>query len=319
MLAMLGQMSGKTALDLGCGEVDAARSCTRGAHVTAVDGSLRLIEVARQRARAESLDVRFLHANANALHQLASDAFDVVVASMSLMDIEDYSGAISEVRRGLRSGGALVMSITHPCFSAPVSRWVPDGGGSLEVFAVDRYFDRIAWPAKITSAFRARCFGVIVRWKTIWRAARARPATPRIPGTECDTRRTAAVASIRQAHPHPVFSVHALDQGLSSTRQLSCNCLAAWPHASLQPGVFRLCLREDRNVRVGGVPECEKTLERILRLRGLSRQNERSGQLKPRQRTHRIADDNSGMIQNAPNSSAAFAPCFAARYASPRT
>jgi SAM-dependent methyltransferase len=123
--------------------------------VTAVDGSLRLIEVARQRARAESLDMRSVHANASALHELDSDGFDVVVASMSLMDVEDYPGAIAEVRRVLRNGGALLMSITHPCFSAPVSRWVPDAGGSLQVFAVDRYFDRIAWPAKITSAFRA--------------------------------------------------------------------------------------------------------------------------------------------------------------------
>ena len=154
MLAMLGPVAGKAMLDLGCGEGGYARELgRRGARVTGVDGSARLIEVARQRARAESVDVWFVHANANALHEVESGRFDVVVAPMSLMDVEDYPGAIGEVQRVLRSGGELVMSITHPCFSAPVSRWVRAGDGSRQVFAVDRYFERIAWTEKITPAF----------------------------------------------------------------------------------------------------------------------------------------------------------------------
>ena len=47
------------------------------------------------------------------------------------------------------------MSITHPCFSAPVSRWARNGDGSLRVFTIDRYFERTAWPEKIAAAFRA--------------------------------------------------------------------------------------------------------------------------------------------------------------------
>jgi len=53
MLAMLGDVAGKCVLDLGCGEGGYARELTRrGASVTGVDGSERMIEVARQRARA---------------------------------------------------------------------------------------------------------------------------------------------------------------------------------------------------------------------------------------------------------------------------
>jgi len=157
MLAMLGEIADKAVLDLGCGEGGYARELARrGARVTGVDGSARLIEVARQRARAEGVDVRFVHANANALPEAESGRFDVVVAPMSLMDVEDYRGAIREVQRVLRRGGELVMSITHPCFSAPVSEWIRDADGSLRVFAVDRYFERIAWPQKITAAFHSQ-------------------------------------------------------------------------------------------------------------------------------------------------------------------
>jgi SAM-dependent methyltransferase len=84
-----------------------------------------------------------------------SEQFDVVVAPMSLMDIEDYRGAVEETRRVLRGGGELVMSITHPCFSAPVSKWLRDPDGSLDVFTVDRYFERVAWPEKIAPMFEA--------------------------------------------------------------------------------------------------------------------------------------------------------------------
>jgi hypothetical protein len=81
--------------------------------------------------------------------------FDLVMASMSLMDVEDYCGAIREINRVLRLGGELVMSITHPCFSAPISEWVRDTDGELRYFAVDRYFDRVVWEEKITPAFQA--------------------------------------------------------------------------------------------------------------------------------------------------------------------
>jgi ubiquinone/menaquinone biosynthesis C-methylase UbiE len=156
MLAMLGQVAGKVILDVGCGEGGYARELARrGAHVTGVDGSARLIEVARERARGDGVDVLFIQANANALDELESGRFDIVMAAMSLMDVEDYRGAVAEAQRVLRGGGELVMSITHPCFSAPVSEWIRDRDGSLQVFAVDRYFERIAWPEKITTAFSA--------------------------------------------------------------------------------------------------------------------------------------------------------------------
>jgi ubiquinone/menaquinone biosynthesis C-methylase UbiE len=156
MLAMLGDVGGKAIVDLGCGEGGYARELARrGARVVGVDGSERLIAVARERSAPPAGGaVSFVHANANAVGDVASGSADLVVAAMSLMDVEDYPGAIREAHRMLVAGGELVMSITHPCFSAPVSAWLRDNDRRPERFVVDRYLERTAWPSYITPHFR---------------------------------------------------------------------------------------------------------------------------------------------------------------------
>ncbi|MDQ6802409.1 MAG: class I SAM-dependent methyltransferase [Acidobacteriota bacterium] len=151
MLELLGDVRGMTILDLGCGEGGYSRELTaRGAKVVGVDGSSRLVEIARQRAPG----IQYVVANANALEAIESESFEIVMASMSLMDVEDYEGAIDEAWRVLRPGGRLFMSITHPCFSTPVSRWIKSDDGGLQVFAVDRYMQRAEWEGFIATSFQ---------------------------------------------------------------------------------------------------------------------------------------------------------------------
>jgi ubiquinone/menaquinone biosynthesis C-methylase UbiE len=155
MLEMIGEVDARIVLDLGCGEGSYSRDLARrGAHVTGVDGSARLIEVARERSRAEGLNVEYICANASAMDEVLTEAFDLVMAAMSLMNVEDYAGSVRECHRVLKPGGELLMSITHPCFSAPVSEWVKGDKGEMRHYAVDRYFERTAWEDRITPAFR---------------------------------------------------------------------------------------------------------------------------------------------------------------------
>lgn len=156
-LSMLGDVRGLRVLDLGCGDGGYARELAhRGANVTGIDGSARLIEIAGERTVAAGLKVRYRCANASALAQADVEpaSFDLVLAAMSLMDVEDYPSAVREVNRTLKPGGELMMSITHPCFTSPVSQWLRDEFGQPRVFTVDRYFERGAWPQRITEAFR---------------------------------------------------------------------------------------------------------------------------------------------------------------------
>ena len=155
MLALAGDVSGTRVLDLGCGEGAYARALAgSGARVTGIDGSARLIDIARQRAAAAGLDIDCRCVNASALDGIADGSFDLIVASMIFMNVEDYAGAIREAYRVLAPGGGLCMSITHPCFSAPVSDWVRGKGRHPQHFAVDRYFERIAWNDRIAPTFR---------------------------------------------------------------------------------------------------------------------------------------------------------------------
>lgn len=156
MLRMLGDVRGKRILDLGCGEGGYTRELAkRGADLVGADGSRRMIDVARERARTQGLNIEFQCVNASAMPQISSTSFDTVLAAMSLMDVEDYPAAMHEIARVLRPGGDLQMSITHPCFTAPVSQWERDEARHPLVFKVDRYFERIAWEEQITARFRA--------------------------------------------------------------------------------------------------------------------------------------------------------------------
>jgi ubiquinone/menaquinone biosynthesis C-methylase UbiE len=123
---------------------DSRALARRGAQVTGVDGSGTLIAVARNRAAAAGLDIDYRQANASALDSLPPESFDLIVASMVMMNVEDYVGAVREAYRVLAPRGEIAMSITHPCFSAPVSDWVGGKGRRARHFAVDRYFERIA-------------------------------------------------------------------------------------------------------------------------------------------------------------------------------
>ncbi len=142
-LAMLPDVRGLEALDIGCGEGHNTRQlAARGARVTALDVSRVFIGHAAASERREPIGVRYVHASALAL-PFRDDAFDAVTAFMSMTDVPDVARAFLECHRVLRTGGFMQLSIEHPCFSPPHRRNLRTGDGRTYAFEVGRYFERL--------------------------------------------------------------------------------------------------------------------------------------------------------------------------------
>lgn len=117
VLKLVGNCRSKDVLDLGCGNGYLSRRLARkGARVTAVDSSPRMIRNAKLHDSGNSLGIRYLRSDASRLVGVKDASFDLVLANMSLMDMENAEGAIARVGRVLKPSGRLVASIHHPCF-----------------------------------------------------------------------------------------------------------------------------------------------------------------------------------------------------------
>jgi len=102
------------AVDLGAGEGRSSRELLRlGYSVVAVERSQSLALASCQREGAAPV------IQADAAHlPLSSESVDCVVACMSLQDIDDLQGAISESARVLKRGGQMCATLVHPFVTA---------------------------------------------------------------------------------------------------------------------------------------------------------------------------------------------------------
>jgi SAM-dependent methyltransferase len=135
--------AGRRTLDLGCGEGRLSRDLkTIGHDVVAVDASPTMLAAAKEADSgieahlADAADLPF-----------DDSAFDLVVAFMSLQDVDDLETAVAEAARVLEPGGSLCLAVVHPFNSA--GRFAGDDASSpfviegsyLERF---RYADNLA-------------------------------------------------------------------------------------------------------------------------------------------------------------------------------
>ncbi|MGK5521283.1 class I SAM-dependent methyltransferase [Micromonospora sp. URMC 107] len=112
VLRLAGDVSGRRILDAGCGSGPLSAALrARGAVVTGFDVSAAMVDLARQRL-GEDADLHV--ADLSAPLPFADAEFDDVVASLVLHYLEDWSGPLAELRRVLRPGGRLILSVNHP-------------------------------------------------------------------------------------------------------------------------------------------------------------------------------------------------------------
>jgi len=114
--------AGSFVLDLGCADGSFAESATR-ANVVRVD-----------RNRLQNKGGRFVQADA-AMLPFPDGAFMAIISNHSLEHICDIHGSLREIRRVLRSEGALYIAVPDAStLTDRIYRWLSRGGGHVNAF-----------------------------------------------------------------------------------------------------------------------------------------------------------------------------------------
>src|SRR5262249_4244067 len=142
LMALLPDVTGRRALDLGCGAGQLAQHLARtgAAGVIGVDVSERMLMLAREQWAHPNVTYR-----CEAVEDLTfpPSRLDLVVSSLVLHYVDDYAGLIRRIAGWLAAGGVLVYSIEHPIYTArlPGNGWGLDDAGRKVGWSLERYFD----------------------------------------------------------------------------------------------------------------------------------------------------------------------------------
>jgi SAM-dependent methyltransferase len=134
LLDLLGDLGGKTVLDAGCGQGFLARQlAARGARVTGIDLSPRLIALAREQDPGETITYRVADLS-RPLPDLAGQ-FGRIGSYLVLNDVADHRGFGAALAALARPGGRAVIALNNP-YSAPVRGHLTDyfAGGTRATY-----------------------------------------------------------------------------------------------------------------------------------------------------------------------------------------
>jgi SAM-dependent methyltransferase len=149
LLEMLGDITGRRVLDAGCGEGYLARVlAARGACVTGIDLSPRLIELARSKDPGCGIDYQV--ADLSQPQPGTTGCFDAAASYLALNDVRDYRGFAATLAASLKPGGRLALALNNP-YGAVIDRHVTD---YFDSGAVSRY--RGLWEIGIKTYYHHR-------------------------------------------------------------------------------------------------------------------------------------------------------------------
>jgi len=135
---LLGDVAGRTVLEIGCGSAPCARwLATQGARAVALDLSGAMLRHAAALGASTGVAVPLVHAGAERL-PFADSSFDVACSAFGGVPfVAEPERVMREVARVLRPGGQWVFAVNHPM------RWMfSDDPGPDGLTVVQPYFDR---------------------------------------------------------------------------------------------------------------------------------------------------------------------------------
>jgi len=108
-----GEVEGLKVLDAGCGTGYLSQKLHEcGAHVTGIDFSKRMIEIARKHYP----HINFRVDSCSDLGTIDTDHFDMIISNYVLMDTPHLQETINAFHRVLTSSGRVILIFSHPCF-----------------------------------------------------------------------------------------------------------------------------------------------------------------------------------------------------------
>jgi SAM-dependent methyltransferase len=129
-LTLLGDVAGARVLDAACGPgLYAHELAARGATVVGFDQSPRMVDLSAVRVPSGTFRVHDLN---DPLDWIESATIDLALLALAYEYLDEPVGALRELRRVLRPGGALVLSRSHP-----TADWLLHGGSYFERRVVD--------------------------------------------------------------------------------------------------------------------------------------------------------------------------------------
>lgn len=139
---LLPPVAGRRVVDLGCGFGWFCRwaRAEDAAHVVGIDGSARMLD--RARATTDDPAVDYVHADLDEIDLGQLDGpLDIVFSSLALHYVRDLDRLLHQAWRAIADGGALVCSVEHPIFTAPIRPGFVDAGDGAPTWPVDGYAD----------------------------------------------------------------------------------------------------------------------------------------------------------------------------------
>jgi 2-polyprenyl-3-methyl-5-hydroxy-6-metoxy-1,4-benzoquinol methylase len=111
-------MSNLKILDAGCGNGYFTNWLTmQGGNVIGVDGAEKMTEI----AKTSYPSLKFETHDLQKATPFQNAEFDIILANMLLMHVEDISTFLNEAKRLLKPNGSFIFSVLHPCFNFPTA------------------------------------------------------------------------------------------------------------------------------------------------------------------------------------------------------
>jgi len=116
-LRLLGDLTGKRVLELGCGGAQCSVAFAKqGAVAIGVDFSAEQLAYARRLTDREGVKVELHHGDLADLAFVRADSIDLAFSSFAFGYVDDLNRVFRQVHRVLKQGAPLVFSLPHPAY-----------------------------------------------------------------------------------------------------------------------------------------------------------------------------------------------------------